>query len=227
MKIHSCCLMYYNLRWHFFKTESIDSLSNSVSEFEERSWFPTESEIWYRNEFSTLALLRKCLAVSIWESLWAINLMIWAWTFQYVYCVWWCYLWLGRACVIMLHCFHHYSFFSCFHVFSWYFSLIIKGNSGFATHFWKGPQNIPLSSLFLCPHFPYYGGSGLIAKSIKWPPWTVAHQVPLSMGFSRQEYWSGLPFPSLGSLLKTIQYCVLRRSSGLKNFCFIEIRSRN
>ena len=27
-------------------------------------------------------------------------------------------------------------------------------------------------------------------------PWTVAHQVPLSMGFPRQEYWSGLPFPS-------------------------------
>ena len=27
-------------------------------------------------------------------------------------------------------------------------------------------------------------------------PWTVAHQAPLFMGFSRQEYWSGLPFPS-------------------------------
>ena len=27
-------------------------------------------------------------------------------------------------------------------------------------------------------------------------PWTVAHQTPLSMEFSRQEYWSGLPFPS-------------------------------
>ena len=27
-------------------------------------------------------------------------------------------------------------------------------------------------------------------------PWTVAHQAPLSMGFSRQEYWSGLLFPS-------------------------------
>ena len=27
-------------------------------------------------------------------------------------------------------------------------------------------------------------------------PWTGAHQVPLSMGFSRQEYWSGLPFPT-------------------------------
>ena len=31
-------------------------------------------------------------------------------------------------------------------------------------------------------------------------PWTVIHQSPLSMGFPRQEYWSGLPFPSLGDL---------------------------
>ena len=31
-------------------------------------------------------------------------------------------------------------------------------------------------------------------------PWTAAHQSPLSMGFSRQEYWSGLPFPSPGDL---------------------------
>ena len=31
-------------------------------------------------------------------------------------------------------------------------------------------------------------------------PWTVARQAPLSMGFSRQEYWSGLPFPSSGDL---------------------------
>ena len=30
--------------------------------------------------------------------------------------------------------------------------------------------------------------------------WTVAHQVPLAMGFSRQEYWSGLPCPPLGDL---------------------------
>ena len=29
-------------------------------------------------------------------------------------------------------------------------------------------------------------------------PWTVARQAPLSMGFSRQGYWSGLPFPSPG-----------------------------
>ena len=32
-------------------------------------------------------------------------------------------------------------------------------------------------------------------------PWTVAHQIPLSMEFSRQEYWSGLPFSSPGNLL--------------------------
>ena len=31
-------------------------------------------------------------------------------------------------------------------------------------------------------------------------PWAVAHQAPLSMGFSRQEYWSGLPCPSLENL---------------------------
>ena len=31
-------------------------------------------------------------------------------------------------------------------------------------------------------------------------PWTIAHQIPLSMGFSRQDYWSGLSFPSLRDL---------------------------
>ena len=31
--------------------------------------------------------------------------------------------------------------------------------------------------------------------------WIIAHQAPLSMGFSRQEYWSRLPFPSTGDLL--------------------------
>ena len=33
-------------------------------------------------------------------------------------------------------------------------------------------------------------------------PWTVAHQTPLSTGYSRQDYWSGLPFPSPGHLPK-------------------------
>ena len=42
----------------------------------------------------------------------------------------------------------------------------------------------------------------LVAKSYLTlaTPWTIACQAPLSMGFSRQEYWSGLPFPSPGDL---------------------------
>ena len=46
------------------------------------------------------------------------------------------------------------------------------------------------------------GGGDLVAKSCPTlaTPWTVACQAPPSMGFSRQEYWSGLPFPSPGDL---------------------------
>ena len=45
-------------------------------------------------------------------------------------------------------------------------------------------------------------------------PWTVAHQAPLSMEFSRQEYWSGLPFPSSrGSFWPRDQACVSYVSS--------------
>ena len=42
-------------------------------------------------------------------------------------------------------------------------------------------------------------GGGLVTESCLMfaTPWTVARQVPWSVGFSRQEYWSGLPFPSL------------------------------
>ena len=43
----------------------------------------------------------------------------------------------------------------------------------------------------------------LVAKSCPtflWPPWTVAHQAPLSMGFPRQEYWSGWPCLPPGDL---------------------------
>ena len=44
-------------------------------------------------------------------------------------------------------------------------------------------------------------------------PWTVAHQAPPSMGFSKQEYWSGLPYPSPGDLpdpgIKPRSLCLL------------------
>ena len=42
----------------------------------------------------------------------------------------------------------------------------------------------------------------LCAKSLQscLTPWTAAHQVPLSVRLSRQEYWNGLPFPPPGDL---------------------------
>ena len=48
----------------------------------------------------------------------------------------------------------------------------------------------------------YNDGGGLVAKLCPTlaTPWMVAHQAPLSMGFSRQEYRSRLPFPSPGDL---------------------------
>ena len=51
-------------------------------------------------------------------------------------------------------------------------------------------------------NLPFSGSGGLVAKLCLTfaTPWTVACQAPLSMGFSRQEYWSALPFPSPGDL---------------------------
>ena len=50
-----------------------------------------------------------------------------------------------------------------------------------------------------------YKAGGLVCKSCPTlaTPWTIAHQAPVSIGFSRQEYWSGLPFPSPGDLSDT------------------------
>ena len=54
-----------------------------------------------------------------------------------------------------------------------------------------------------------------VASNYYATPWTVACQAPLSMGFPRQEYWSGLPFPSPGDLLDPgIKPSYLRRLLG-------------
>ena len=62
--------------------------------------------------------------------------------------------------------------------------------------------------------------------------WTVAHQAPPSMGFSRQEYWSGLPFPFPGDLpdtgikprSPTLQADALNSAPpGKPMICFVEI----
>ena len=45
-------------------------------------------------------------------------------------------------------------------------------------------------------------------------PWTVALQAPLSMGFPRQEYWSGLSFPSPGDLSEQMPFPCSVKSDG-------------
>ena len=53
----------------------------------------------------------------------------------------------------------------------------------------------------VCVHaHMYVCGLSCSGMSDSATPWTVAHQAPLSMGFSRQEYWSGLPYPPPGDL---------------------------
>ena len=67
-------------------------------------------------------------------------------------------------------------------------------------------------------------------------PWTVAHQAPLSMGFVRQEYWSGLPFHfSRGASQPRVQTCIpcisgrlfttepRRKSPCLSSYCFLSL----
>ena len=61
----------------------------------------------------------------------------------------------------------------CFHKFSRWFPCMLK----FCKHSWKYAK-------ILCNRIQLFT-----------TPWTVAHQAPLSVGFSKQEYWSGLPCP--------------------------------
>ena len=51
-------------------------------------------------------------------------------------------------------------------------------------------------------------------------PWTAAHQAPLSMGFSRQEYWSGVLLPSPGDLPKHAQFSTWMSQGKSGNKCF-------
>ena len=51
-------------------------------------------------------------------------------------------------------------------------------------------------------------------------PWTIAHQVPLSIEFSRQEYWSTLPFSPPGGLSQPPGLC----GSNTHLLCFVHCR---
>ena len=65
---------------------------------------------------------------------------------------------------------------------------------------WFIPQVTHSHEIWITMSFYSTCGGGLVTKSCLTlaTPWTVARQTPLSMGFLRQEYWSGLSFPSLG-----------------------------
>jgi len=52
-------------------------------------------------------------------------------------------------------------------------------------------------------------------------PWTIALQAPLSIGFSRQEYWSGLPFPAPGDLPDPGIEPTSLESAALAGRCFV------
>ena len=54
-------------------------------------------------------------------------------------------------------------------------------------------------------------------------PWTVAYQASPSMGFSRQEYWSGLPFPSPDSELKHSENLTVLTSSQVTHHIVYEL----
>ena len=112
------------------------------------------------------------------------------------------------------------SFFSFAQLFCWWCSTYItislsvitlkyfKSTPEFVFHFHAISQ-----SLMICPKdffFQHHKCNILMHHEWKWKvkvkspshvrlfatPWTVAYHAPLSMGFSRQEYWSGVPFPS-------------------------------
>ena len=52
-------------------------------------------------------------------------------------------------------------------------------------------------------------------------PWTVAHQAPPSMGFSRQEHWSGLPFPSPLGMVVPPSFLYFFHGNGCMRLCFV------
>ena len=81
----------------------------------------------------------------------------------------------------------------------------------------KGDARISVPFIFLNPYLHcmpacsamhHFRGIWLFVT-----PWTVAHPAPLSMGFFRQEYWRGLPFPPPGCVYLISRKCKILESS--------------
>ena len=77
------------------------------------------------------------------------------------------------------------------------FFFLLKGRAVWSIEIQKDLRSVSIIGR-ACLQAVTGGGGALVTKSYLTfvTPWTVAHQASLSMGFSRQEYWSGLPFPS-------------------------------
>ena len=96
--------------------------------------------------------------------------------------------------------FPSFSFRSILHFWGNYCLIFIKTDESYFIWYFTQLESY---SIYSCIPF-----SSLVLMRVKslsrvWlfgTPWTVAHQAPPTMGFSRQEYWSGLPFPSPGDL---------------------------
>ena len=67
--------------------------------------------------------------------------------------------------------------------------------------FWTRPSKLSVDMLYPSLILLFLLFSHSVMSNSFTSPWTVACQAPLSMGFSRQEYWSGLPFPFQGIFL--------------------------
>ena len=71
--------------------------------------------------------------------------------------------------------------------------------SGF---FWVSSESVYRLTWATCIHIAILSNLSVLSITNQFfvTPWIVTHQAPLSMGFSRREYWSGLPFPFPGDL---------------------------
>ena len=84
------------------------------------------------------------------------------------------------------------------------------------------PSRVPLPSL----RSVYLESEKVKVKSLShvWlfsTPWSVAYQAPLSMGFSRQDYWSGLPLPFLNVWVTVLQKSIICFLCLWVCFCFV------
>ena len=77
----------------------------------------------------------------------------------------------------------------------------------------------PRLSTVSSSHFPVYVGAESLSRvRVSVTLQTTAHQAPLSVGFSRQEYWSGLPFPSPFSVYLLLKMQMVTNSTSLGTF---------